>query len=125
MFESTPATRRALVHHAAHERRGAVEEMHSGSGSVIPRAPVPSAWWGTDGEDIDEEGEPAAEKRQYIRLRRITDDILVKIRYLNQIAISVHGGLLDEEGARQEIELTERQLHECVDRLRHNAGLTG
>jgi hypothetical protein len=36
-------------------------------------------------------------KRQYIRLRRITDDILVKIRYLNQIAISVHGGLLDEE----------------------------
>jgi hypothetical protein len=66
-----------------------------------------------------------SEKRQYMRLRRITDDILVKIRYLNQIAISVHGGLLDEEGARQEIELTERQLHECVDKLRHNAGITG
>lgn len=66
-----------------------------------------------------------SEKRQYIKLRRLTDDILVKIRYLNQIAISVAGGLLDEEGARQEIELTERQLHECVDKLRDYAGVRG
>jgi hypothetical protein len=32
-------------------------------------------------------------------------------------------GLLDEEGATQEIELTEAQLHECVDRLRKSAGI--
>ena len=64
-----------------------------------------------------------AEKRRYVRLRRVTDDILTKVRYLNQIAISMRDGLLDEEGARQEIELTERQLHECIDRLRQSAGI--
>ena len=64
-----------------------------------------------------------AEKRRFVRLRRAADDILAKIRYLNQIAISMRDGLLDEDGARQEIELTERQLHECIDRLRHSAGI--
>jgi hypothetical protein len=63
-----------------------------------------------------------AEKRRYLRLRHVTTEILTKIRYLNQIAISVRVGLLDEEGAAQEIELTERQLHECIDRLREDAG---
>jgi hypothetical protein len=56
-------------------------------------------------------------------LRRVTEELLTKIRYMNQIAISMRDGLLDAEGARQEIELTERQLHECVDRIRHNAGI--
>lgn len=64
-----------------------------------------------------------AEKRRYLKLRRVTDDILTKIRYMNQIAISMRDGLLDEEGARQEIELTEKQLHECIERLRHSAGV--
>jgi hypothetical protein len=63
-----------------------------------------------------------AEKRRYLKLRHVTTEILTKIRYLNQIAISVRVGLLDEEGAAQEIELTERQLHECIDRLREDAG---
>ena len=65
----------------------------------------------------------AAEKRRYMRLRGVTDDILTKVRYLNRIAVSMHDGLLDEEGARQEIELTEHQLHDCVDRLRQSAGI--
>jgi len=64
-----------------------------------------------------------AEKRRFISLRRETDDILTKIRYLNQIALSVREGLLDEEGANQEIELTERQLHESIQQLRHTAGV--
>lgn len=64
-----------------------------------------------------------AEKRRFISLRRETDDILTKIRYLNQIAISVRDGLLDEDGAGQEIELTERQLHESIKKLRHTAGV--
>jgi len=63
-----------------------------------------------------------AEKRRYMLLRRVTDEILMKVRYLNQIAISVREGLLDEDGATQEIELTERQLHEFIDRLRMSAG---
>jgi hypothetical protein len=64
-----------------------------------------------------------AEKRRYIRLRRVTDDILTKIRYMNQIAISMRDGILDEDGAHQEIDLTEKQLHDCIDRLRRTAGV--
>ena len=64
-----------------------------------------------------------AEKRRFISLRRETDDILTKIRYLNQIALSVREGLLDEDGASQEIEFTERQLHESIQKLRHTAGV--
>lgn len=64
-----------------------------------------------------------AEKRRFLNLRRVTDDILTKIRYMNQIAIAMRDGMLDEEGARQEIDLTEQQLHESVNRLRHSAGV--
>jgi hypothetical protein len=64
-----------------------------------------------------------AEKRRYHALRRVTDDILAKIRYLNQVGISMRAGLLDVEGAAQELQLTERQLHELVDRLRPAAGV--
>lgn len=64
-----------------------------------------------------------AEKRRFHSLRRITDDILAKIRFLNQVGISMRAGLLDVEGAAQELELTERQLHELVDRLRPAAGV--
>jgi len=66
-----------------------------------------------------------AEKRQYIRLRRLTDEMLTKIRYLNQIALSKNGGIMDESTARKEFEETERYLHECVDKLRSFAGVTG
>jgi hypothetical protein len=64
-----------------------------------------------------------AEKRRFIKLRRVTDDVLTKIRYINQIAIAMRDGLLDAEGARQEIDLTEKQLHDCIERLRHSAGV--
>lgn len=64
-----------------------------------------------------------AEKRRFHGLRRATDDILAKIRYLNQVAISMRAGLLDVEGAAGEIDLTERQLHELIDRLRDHAGV--
>jgi hypothetical protein len=64
-----------------------------------------------------------AEKRRFLKLRRVTDDVLSKIRYINQIAIAMRDGLLDADGAKQEIDLTEKQLHECIERLRHNAGV--
>ena len=64
-----------------------------------------------------------AEKRRFHALRRITDDILAKIRFLNQVGLSMRAGLLDVEGAAQEIEITERQLHDLVDRLRPVAGV--
>ncbi len=63
-----------------------------------------------------------AEKRRFIALRKHTDDILAKIRYLNQVAISMRAGLLDVEGAAQEIDLTEKQLHQLIGKLSEHAG---
>ncbi len=65
----------------------------------------------------------SAEKRRFLGLRRTTEEILSKIRYLNQVAVSMRAGLLDVEGAAQEIGLTERQLHDLIDHLRSNAGV--
>lgn len=67
----------------------------------------------------------AAEKRRFLGLRRATEDILSKIRYLNQVAVSMRAGLLDVEGAAQEVGMTERQLHELIDELRTHAGVEG
>jgi hypothetical protein len=64
-----------------------------------------------------------AEKRRFLRLRRVTDEMLGKVRFMNQVAIAMRAGLLDADGAAQEIELTERQLHELVDVLRSVAGI--
>jgi hypothetical protein len=66
-----------------------------------------------------------AEKRRFTGLRKATEDILEKIRYLNQVAISMRAGLLDNEGAAAEIELTERQLHDIVEKLKVFAGIEG
>jgi hypothetical protein len=66
-----------------------------------------------------------AEKRRFTGLRRATDEILSKIRYLNQVAISMRAGLLDTEGAAAEIDLTERQLHDIIERLKVLAGQEG
>ena len=64
-----------------------------------------------------------SEKRRFTNLRRATAEVLAKIRYLNQVSISMRAGLLDVEGAAREIEATEQQLHELVDRLRNLAGV--
>lgn len=64
-----------------------------------------------------------AERRRYLELRRATDEVLTRIRYLNQVSISMRAGLLDREGAAQELDLTERQLHDLVQALRHAAGV--
>lgn len=64
-----------------------------------------------------------AEKRRFMGLRRHTEDILAKIRYLNQVAISMRAGLLDMEGAAQELDLTEKQLHTLIDQLGVHAGI--
>jgi len=64
-----------------------------------------------------------AERRRYLALRRTTEEILTRIRYLNQVSISMRAGLLDREGAAQEIDVTERQMHDLVEQLRHAAGV--
>jgi len=64
-----------------------------------------------------------SEKRRFNGLRKATDDILAKIRFQNQVAISMRAGLLDVEGAAQEIDLVEKQLHELIERLAEFAGV--
>lgn len=64
-----------------------------------------------------------AGRRRYIELRRVTEDMLAKIRYLNQVSVAMRAGLLDEAGAAQEVEITEKQLHDLVERLRSAAGV--
>jgi hypothetical protein len=66
-----------------------------------------------------------SEKRRYFELRKVTEEILAKIRYINQVSISIRAGLLDQEGAAQELDITEKQLHELVDRLHVAAGIDG
>ncbi|HEY8164570.1 MAG TPA: hypothetical protein VIF83_03355 [Gemmatimonadaceae bacterium] len=63
-----------------------------------------------------------ADKRRYSALRKATDEMLMKIKYMNRVAINMRKGLLDAEGARQEIELIIKQLHEMVERLPSQAG---
>jgi hypothetical protein len=66
-----------------------------------------------------------SEKRRYLSLRKATDEIIAKIRYMNQIAVAMHAGVIDHEGAAQEIELTEHQIIDVVQRLKEHAGVEG
>ena len=66
-----------------------------------------------------------AEKRRYLSLRRATDEIIAKIRYMNQLALSMRSGVIDPDGAALELELTERQIVEVVKRLKEYAGVEG
>lgn len=64
-----------------------------------------------------------ASRRRFIALRQTTDEFLQRIRYINQVAISMRAGLIDLEGAAQELDNTEQQLHELVRRVRQAAGV--
>lgn len=64
-----------------------------------------------------------AEKRRFHGLRQLTLELLAKVRYLNQVAVSTRSGLLDVDAAQQEIELTERQMVELVKQAKVLAGV--
>ena len=66
-----------------------------------------------------------AEKRRYLSLRRATDEIIAKIRYMNQLALSMKSGVIDPDGAAQEMLLTEQQIMDVVVRLKDYAGVEG
>lgn len=66
-----------------------------------------------------------AEKRRFHGLRRLTTEVLSKIRYLNQVAVSMRSGLLDRDAAAQEMQLTEQQLVDLVKQARLLAGIEG
>ena len=77
----------------------------------------------TESEMVKRYKRALAEKRRFRGLRNHTEEILAKIRYLNQVAVSMRAGLLDVEGAAQEIDLTEQQLHVLIDKLGAHAGV--
>jgi hypothetical protein len=62
-----------------------------------------------------------AEKRRYVRLRRSVEEILAKIKYMNRVAISMRGGMLDAEAAEQELDLVTDQIQDIVQRLKEVA----
>ncbi len=66
-----------------------------------------------------------AEKRRYASLRRATEEIIAKIKYMNQLAISMRAGVIDPDGASQELELTEQQIIDIVTHLKEFAGVEG
>jgi hypothetical protein len=66
-----------------------------------------------------------ADKRRYTQLRRAVDEIVAKVKYMNRVAVSMRGGMIDTEGASQELDLIEKQLVELVRRLKSMAGVEG
>lgn len=64
-----------------------------------------------------------AEKRRFHGLRQLTLQLLSKVRYMNQVAVSMRTGLLDREAAQHELDLTEQQLEGLVRQVRHLAGI--
>jgi hypothetical protein len=66
-----------------------------------------------------------AEKRRFHGLRFLVGELLNKVRYMNQVGVSMRSGLLDAEGATQELVLTEEQMVQLVKQMRHMAGVEG
>ncbi len=64
-----------------------------------------------------------AEKRRFHGLRHLVGDFLNKVRYMNQVGVSMRSGLLDAEGANQELVLTEEQMIALVRQMRTVAGV--
>lgn len=72
-----------------------------------------------DAEDLTRRFHRAhAEKRRYIRLRRSVEEILAKVKYMNRVAISMRGGMLDADAAEQELDLVTDQIQDIVSRLK-------
>lgn len=64
-----------------------------------------------------------SEQRRFHGLRKLTEQVLEHIKYLNKVAVSMRAGLLAVEDAATEIDETERKLHGMIDELRHYAGV--
>lgn len=64
-----------------------------------------------------------SEKRRFGKLRRTTDEMIEKIKYMNRVAVGLEKGTIDREGGNQELENVQTQLLEIVKRLRMHAGV--
>jgi hypothetical protein len=64
------------------------------------------------------------DQRRYHGLRKLTEQVLERIRHLNKVATSMRAGLLEVAEAAEEIDATEKKLHDMIDQLRDFAGVT-
>lgn len=65
------------------------------------------------------------DRRRYLQLRALTDDILHNIRVFNQVAVEWRTGLSAPEAAEAEMTRLEERLHDLVNGIRAVAGLEG
>lgn len=64
-----------------------------------------------------------SEKRRFGKLRRATDEMIEKIKYLNRVAVGLEKGTIDREGGNQELDTVQAQLLDIVKKLRTHAGV--
>ena len=64
-----------------------------------------------------------AQTRRFHARRQLTVEVLENIRHLNALATSMRAGLVEMHEAAAEIDLTEDNLHELIDRVRKVAGV--
>ena len=64
-----------------------------------------------------------SEKRRFGKLRRATDEMIEKIKYLNRVAVGLEKGTIDREGGNQELDAVQAQLLDIVKKLRTHAGV--
>jgi len=63
------------------------------------------------------------ERRKYDPLRRVTQDMLARVRRLNQVAIALQAGLMDQADGADQLAETEAELHALVADLCDAAGV--
>lgn len=64
-----------------------------------------------------------SEKRRFGKLRRATDQMLDKIKYLNRVAVGLEKGTIEREGGNAELDAVQAQLLDIVRQLRMHAGV--
>jgi hypothetical protein len=64
-----------------------------------------------------------SEKRRFGKLRRATDEMIEKIKYLNRVAVGLEKGTIEREGGNQELDTVQAQLLDIVKKLRMHAGV--
>jgi len=77
----------------------------------------------SEGEMVQRCYRALSEKRRFGKLRRATDKMLEKIRYLNRVAVGLEKGLLDSVSGNLELDQAQSELLDIVRSLRVHAGV--
>lgn len=77
----------------------------------------------SEGEMVQRCYRALSEKRRFGKLRRATDKMLEKIKYLNRVAVGLEKGLLDPVSGKLELDQAQSELLDIVRSLRVHAGV--